>query len=99
MRIVLCETPDVALISPDTDLNGNNGSFILTQLVQLLLHATEDHRSRSNTDTQWLIVGTKNVLMLPLEEDTHTHTEILGEASTNNVTHLVPGLSVETIWH
>lgn len=97
MCIVLCETPDVALISPDTYLNGNNGSFILTQLVQLLLHVTEDHRSRSNTDTQWLIVGTKNILMQPLE-DTHTQREILGEARTNNVNHLVPGLSVDTVW-
>lgn len=50
-----------------TDLNGNNGPLILTQLVQLFLHVAEDHSARRNTDTQRLIIWAENILMLPLE--------------------------------
>lgn len=35
----------------DTDLNGDNSSLILTQLVELLLHVAEDDRARRNADT------------------------------------------------
>lgn len=35
----------------DTDLNGNYGSLVLTQLVQFFFHVTEDDRARRNADT------------------------------------------------
>ena len=58
-----------------TDLNRDYGSLVLTQLIQLLLHVAEDDRARRNADTQRLITGAKNVLMLPLSIDTNKTTQ------------------------
>lgn len=55
-----------------TDLDGDDRSLVLTELVQLLLHVAEDDGARRDADADWLIVGAQNVLVLPLDVETRT---------------------------